>query len=200
MGSDGSEDQDGTFLSAAQQRRDAWKLSLEEELLRREDALPTVVRSANASARVKYAMVVSVADEILRSQEGFVACGKGCSHCCHMNVQISNVEAEKLQERSGKQKAKILRPVRHAHDEFKGVKCPFLGTAGECTVYESRPLACRTHTSFGVDDYGCLSVNMHRLTVPMVRMTGIVEAYAEVVGGRSGIVLADIRDFFPEQT
>lgn len=198
MGNLGCEKEDILFVEVAKERRDAWQESLEGSLLKREEELPRAVRSLNASGRVKYAMVVAVADEVLRSQERFVACRRGCSHCCHMNVQISNIEAERLEERSGRQKAKIIRPVRHEQDKFEGVRCPFLGGNGECTVYDARPLACRTHTSFGETDYGCLEGNMNRLRVPMTRMTGIAEACSAAVGGRSGMVLADIRDFFTE--
>lgn len=82
-----------------------------------------------------------------------IRCARGCSHCCHGPVEIAAHEAELLVDvvrASGRQldEERLQRQSRYAVDTWREQApndraCVFLGGDGACTVYESRPGACR---------------------------------------------------------
>ncbi len=82
-----------------------------------------------------------------------VRCGKGCSHCCREAVEIWPHEAALLVEITREagialDTARLERQSRHTVDTWRqqplaDKACVFLGGDGACTVYESRPNACR---------------------------------------------------------
>ena len=84
---------------------------------------------------------------------GNIRCGKGCSHCCREAVEIWPHEAALLIEiarTAGMEldQARLERQSRYTVDTWRqqpaaDKACTFLGGDGACTVYESRPNACR---------------------------------------------------------
>lgn len=70
----------------------------------------------------------------------FTSCSKGCSHCCRMDVQLTTFEAEYIYMSTGI--SHIPKPELTIKN--KGA-CPFLSSAGECSIYAYRPLFCRTY-------------------------------------------------------
>ena len=85
-----------------------------------------------------------------------VSCCKGCSGCCHYEIEITGDEAailaavvrggypadmERLRTQAGRERKAaewldVLRPDN---------RCVFLGIDGACQIYEHRPSACRRH-------------------------------------------------------
>ncbi|CAM3344103.1 Zinc-or iron-chelating protein [Paracidovorax anthurii] len=184
-------------ISEADARRAAFVSAIPTEVSRAEDEIPKVVRQMNAAARSKLQRIYQVADALSEHREPFVACHKGCAACCHMNVSITAVEAERLARASGRRKTPLVSTVDHALDEFSGRPCPFLDGQGDCSVYEDRPLSCRKHASFFKSDIACHPPVMHQIEVPMLRFGGLDEALFALSGDQVSPVLADIRDFFP---
>ena len=89
-----------------------------------------------------------------------IQCSKGCSHCCHMWVSVSAPEALVLAARlrtEGRDLAPILAKAKLTQDmdfDARGrfvAPCPLLGDDHGCSVYDARPLACRTATSADAD-------------------------------------------------
>lgn len=92
-----------------------------------------------------------------------IACAKGCSYCCHYYVLVRTSEVLALAEAIQALPDSLLTELkdRIAHtvkltasmnaDEYKAsnVPCALLKD-GLCSVYESRPLTCRTHHSADV--------------------------------------------------
>lgn len=82
-----------------------------------------------------------------------IQCGKGCNHCCREAVEIWPQEAVLLagvvhdtgmtldMTRLERQSAYTVDTWRQQPMADKA--CAFLGSDGACTVYESRPNACR---------------------------------------------------------
>jgi Fe-S-cluster containining protein len=98
---------------------------------------------------------------------GALACGAGCSWCCHFTVDVRPVEVFRLLdfvERtfSPEEKARVFAEVRansamlanldESERMTRNVKCPFL-SSGKCTVYEARPQTCRNYHA--TDAAGC---------------------------------------------
>lgn len=98
---------------------------------------------------------------------GTLACGAGCSWCCHFTVDVRAVEVFRVLdfvERTfaPEEKARVFAEARANsamlgnldEDErmTRNVKCPFL-SAGRCTVYEARPQTCRNYHATSV--VGC---------------------------------------------
>lgn len=81
-------------------------------------------------------------------------CRKGCSACCYQRVAISEVEAEVLSKRISKEDIPALKKQAQAAHNSEVVynkqltrdeaRCVFLKN-GECSVYDVRPMMCRTY-------------------------------------------------------
>lgn len=158
----------------------------------------------NRSHRSRLRLAVQLVDELARSLAPLAACKRGCAHCCHIRVEMTQLEAEQLGEAIGR------RPnTRHRYQSPKpedygyDTPCPFLHDVQgqfECSIYEHRPFACRKHHSVDVDALFC------RLDLPQRFMTGVAHVpakaallvYATAISPSMG--LADIRDWFPGET
>jgi Fe-S-cluster containining protein len=127
---------------------------------------------ASIVAGDSYKSVLKRADEffsgVLAEQPGNLQCGRGCSLCCYGLFEIGSADvpliAEGLAELHPRRRAMIVRRARQiveesghpdlrecAPDEKEAffektaaTPCPNLGEAGDCLVYEHRPLVCRT--------------------------------------------------------
>ena len=169
---------------------------LPKELDEQDDAIADILHRENASAKSKLRKIYSLMSEVSQHLGPYVACEKGCSDCCKMNISISVVEAERLSAVSGKPMASVKQPTRHSKEEFTGSPCPFL-VADSCSVYEARPYACRAHFSFDTSSYWCHPERMHNGELTLLAMGGVRKAYDEVVVNSRLHGFADIRDFFP---
>ncbi len=177
-------------------RRAALIAVLPAELKDREDALPARIRADNASAQSKLGRIYALVDEFSAYRAPYVACQQGCSDCCRMNVQISNLEAARIAAATGRRARPLARSVRHDDGKFAGQACPFL-VEGSCSIYEYRPYVCRNHASFDVDAFWCEPGRMQTVKLPMLELSGAKQALVEVLRQTKQPLLADIRDFFP---
>lgn len=100
-------------------------------------------------------------DQVARSQPAELQCGRGCSLCCYGAFEIGDgdvaVIAEGLESLHPMRRKKVIRRAleiveKHAgaasreafFDATSNVACPALDDKGLCTMYEHRPLVCRT--------------------------------------------------------
>ncbi|UYL09403.1 YkgJ family cysteine cluster protein [Bdellovibrio sp. SKB1291214] len=96
--------------------------------------------------------------EIESEKDIKISCRKGCSACCHMEVEITSYEAKILSQlvkeghaidraRLKRQSQRTLQDPqwkqgpRHADNP-----CVFLNGEGSCSIYEHRPVMCRRHS------------------------------------------------------
>ena len=98
-----------------------------------------------------------------------IQCRKGCSKCCSQIFHITLIDAyiikEHIRSLPLKRRDELQQKARdyltnlpltggekeHTAGMFaEGVPCPALGTEGECTIYEARPVICRR---FGMPIY-----------------------------------------------
>jgi len=81
---------------------------------------------------------------------GDISCKKGCSHCCHLNVQLSEDEALLIAEYCKEShipidRSYLLMQLSVSKEEiwkYPFSACVFLKD-GLCSIYEVRPSACR---------------------------------------------------------
>ncbi len=85
-----------------------------------------------------------------------LACSKGCSGCCHYEVEITSDDAAVLKlvvdegrvidrERLAVQAARERKSPAWRKFMSKENRCVFLGEDGACGIYEDRPSVCRKH-------------------------------------------------------
>lgn len=73
-----------------------------------------------------------------------LACRSGCSACCRVELEVSQVEAEALREALAALDAEVRsRLAERAHARSPGDPCVMLED-DRCVVYDARPLVCRT--------------------------------------------------------
>lgn len=179
----------------AENRRAAFLSALPKDTLDREDAIAANVANANASVRSKLRRIYTLMDEMSAFRRDHVACKKGCSACCQMNITVSSMEAESIAAATGRPAAIVTETIAHPQEEFIGNPCPFL-RANECSIYDHRPLACRKHSSYFTTEKWCSPPYVNTVQAPLVRFSGLDEALAVVSVRKGTTVFADIRDFF----
>lgn len=116
-----------------------------------------------AAGGVSRDMVLAVLDNAhnfasgFNDEKKFYACSEGCHFCCHQRVGSTAIEivyiATYLKEmRTEEDRARIVRKLEETIKarptaEPTHHRCPFLSGMGNCTIYDVRPLACRSVTS-----------------------------------------------------
>ncbi len=114
---------------------------------------------ALATAVVRFhKRVDEVVDATLRGHSVEVACRRGCSFCCSLQVQVAPHEAFTLAEWLRKNfsptrlaevtsrlrdNAAKTRAMGDAARKRSNLACALLGDDGACTAYEARPAQCR---------------------------------------------------------
>jgi Fe-S-cluster containining protein len=114
-----------------------------------------MLNNPHMSVAAKIRMLWAVVDEIGALVAPRAACRKGCSHCCHISVLMPMQEAELIGKRIGVKPVKITGIT--GRDDIKSGydnPCPFLKN-GACSIYDSRPLACRQHFNMDSDALLC---------------------------------------------
>lgn len=142
--------------------------------------------------------MVQIIDQVAEKVAPTATCRRGCSHCCRQSVIVTEWEAQRIGRAIGRDPAPVsgsTRTIDTAAADFAGVPCTFLRD-GECTVYDVRPLCCRTHFSLGAAEL-CDTQKFPGGEVPYFNLSSFVMAYG-MLFMQSGSGLADIRDFFPE--
>jgi Fe-S-cluster containining protein len=161
-------------------------------------SLPQRISKMNARRDIKLTEVLNTADRIMGHAEKFAACRMGCGHCCYASVPITDFEAKYIGEKINTAPAPIKQSIRRNLNEFSGkTPCHFLKDES-CSIYEFRPLTCRIHMNFDIDNYWCLHENWNNpeATIPKPTIDALTTAYHQL-GDKLKPVVADIRDFFP---
>jgi Fe-S-cluster containining protein len=107
-----------------------------------------------------------VVDATLRGHSIEVACRRGCSFCCSLQVQVAphetftlaqwlrkNFSAERLAAVTARLRdnAAKTRAMGDAARKRSNLACALLGDDGACTAYEARPAQCRRFHSTNLE-------------------------------------------------
>jgi len=89
-----------------------------------------------------------------------VTCKKSCSFCCYQQILITKSEGDLLSDVIKENPLVVNMDRLELHRTWKQVdswnyplemkRCPFLSDQNLCSIYEYRPLVCRTHRSADV--------------------------------------------------
>lgn len=146
------------------------------------------------------------------------ACKSGCAACCRQSVLLTEPEAKMIAKETG---ATYHAPAKwrgsEPATEYSGKPCPFLGADERCTIYASRPFACRVLFNLDRDALLCEIIPGAAASVPYANAMSLNLAYVEghvpdmkalreqFSGGasvddlaRAAVHWADLREFFPE--
>ena len=183
-----------------EQRINAYMASIPDELRPEAEMLPRQLALMNSSPAAKIHRVHLMADRIFASAGPHVACKRGCAHCCYISVPISRAEAAYIGERIGIVPADVRGSEPRDERSFSyQTPCSFL-RGNECSIYEHRPLTCRSAFNFDADNYWCRHENWSKpgAAVPRPNFSVLRDAYM-AASSRNGEPpeFADIRDFFP---
>ena len=175
----------------------------ESMMLDAQKRVNAIIKS-HRNLETKLTAFYAVVDEVMKPIASECACRKGCSHCCHITVLITEHEAAYIGKRIGRKPAKPKTVWRNP--EYNPVDwgyhnpCTFL-VDGACSIYAHRPLPCRTQYNADVDSLLC------ELTPPESKPVRYVDnrkwdnAWLKIVlsvhHDRAPVV-ADIREFFPK--
>jgi Fe-S-cluster containining protein len=138
---------------------------------------------ASAAADFTFALYTAT---VAKSQSEPIACAQGCSHCCRTYVSATVPEILRLAGRVRSEKVKMEKIVAAgAHsaavpqDERwrDKVWCPNLENS-MCSVYEHRPLACRTMLSKSLP--ACVSYFVDDVNAEIPSPRGAAEARGRV--------------------
>lgn len=119
------------------------------------------------------------------------ACRRDCAHCCSLRTyasvpellwlarwlraHLTPAQLDALRRRVRAARARVASLDHEAHFDAR-VTCPLLGEQGECTAYDARPIACRTH--FSADASACARPS--DALVPMHRPSKLIGAGASI--------------------
>jgi Fe-S-cluster containining protein len=159
---------------------------------------PTVYQLLNAASAASTASkrvfwINKAADALAHTFQPVSACKAGCSHCCHIPVNLTKAEADFLGKAIGLKPSSISTHATGRNAEFE--PCTFLA-GGHCSIYKDRPSVCRTHMNMDRDDLLCRLVPGAKIPVPYLDTRPVVMARV-LAGGRSPS--ADIRQWFPQR-
>lgn len=97
---------------------------------------------------VRVNSINQIVDGFFQNTANKASCKRGCSSCCHLNVDITDCEAQVIKKfphnkKNLKLHSKLGQATRHKLSREESA-CPFLKD-NECSIYEDRPLACRAY-------------------------------------------------------
>lgn len=149
---------------------------------------------AKGTSRQRIVSLRNLTGQISKEASSLTACRKGCSDCCHIPVALNRIEAQVIGAAIGVKPAEVQ--PREALDPSYGYDrpCTFL-EEGRCSIYEHRPMSCRTLVNLDKDELLCRLLPDKTVPVPYLDMTSLQMLY---VIGSEGSPLGDIRDFFPQ--
>jgi len=159
-----------------------------------------------APIRKRVERLAVIREEVAAIVAPVSSCKEGCSHCCKMAVGITGTDAAAIAKHLGIKArpvpaidlAALEDPRDAAVTKYMGTVCPFLKN-NRCSIYEVRPMACRTHYNLSAFPEVCNVIDYPGNDVPNLdwRPVWHAEAFLELETHGPNTRLGDIREFFP---
>ena len=85
-------------------------------------------------------------DRLFDKHRAQMACHEGCHDCCAPELSVTRVEADQIKSYLAEHPRLVERlQTLSVEDPHGGARCSLLDAAGRCSIYEVRPLICRSH-------------------------------------------------------
>ena len=164
--------------------------SFPASLSRKEAGLYHRIIKSKGNHLNKLSSLFSEMNEIYAHVNKFTPCEKGCSHCCHIPVSVSELEAEYIEK-----SLKIKRKPFSAYDKTQDKPCPFLKNNG-CSIYNARPFVCRRHLVLTKSAYWCELERCNQEIMPLLNFTETQKSFTYLINESGKNKLFDIRELF----
>jgi uncharacterized protein len=85
-------------------------------------------------------------DKIFTKHNSEMSCAEGCHDCCAPDLSVTQIEAEMIREFITA-RPEIVEQLKTLAtlNPHQGTRCALLNAEGQCSIYEARPLICRSH-------------------------------------------------------
>lgn len=120
----------------------------------------------------------------------YVPCKKGCIHCCHIPVSISELEAKFITKHTSMKRSKA-----NSFVNLDKSPCPFL-KKGACSIYKVRPFVCRRHVMLDNTAKWCHIDVCDKITLTQLTFTEIDKFYEFLLHDSGKNERLDIREAF----
>lgn len=155
--------------------------------------IANIVQFENVNPIEKLELIYFLFDKVTDFISPYTVCEKGCSHCCHVKVPITSLEASYIQRKAciSKDDGKSIT----IFNDRQKVPCTFLCTEGSCTIYKFRPFTCRTYHVIDDPKYCKQQIIQH---VEYKSESNVVLKKLEkiILYLNDGESIRDIRDYF----
>lgn len=144
----------------------------------------------NAFSKLQY--LYDFMDDISTFVGNCVPCKKGCTHCCHIPVSISELEIEYITKQTKIKRSKISQAINDS-------PCPFL-KKGACSIYKVRPFVCRQHVMLDESPKWCHLDVCNEITITQLKFTEVDKFYVLLLHDCGKNNRLDIREAFGTNT
>lgn len=175
-----------TSLRFSEENLERLNRGVPEDIRNRENFLLQKLTSSPHGRLKKLEILFSEMDIIYSHINKFTVCKKGCNHCCHYEIAISELETKHI-KRNVKTRKLNLKPENNS--------CPFL-KKGSCMIYKYRPFLCRRHLFVGDSPKWCNIDICNSYEFPLVTLTEVDNSYAYLIGENGMKTIKDIRQVF----
>lgn len=160
----------------------------------REERLVESIGRLGDDPLVRLEKLYNFMDELYSFVARYTACTRGCSHCCHIEIEISAIEAEHIEKSLG-----IKRNPNLVKSSHFGTPCPFLKN-GSCSIYRHRPFVCRRHVALFDNPKWCEIGVCNSYSFPQLRFTEVDKCHKLITCDNGRQQWYDIRQLFTQIT
>lgn len=149
------------------------------------------IQTSKGDPLKKLQILYAFMDEIYDHVNKQTPCRKECYHCCHYSLAVTELEVQFIEKTNDiKRNEKRL-----TTSDLHGTPCPLM-QEGICTVYQSRPFACRKRVAMARSSDWCRAEIVTDHQLPMIHFEEIDRSFDLIVLHSQLIKSADIREFF----
>lgn len=108
--------------------------------------MPTQGKQQARAALVQLGIKVEAHVEGVTARHGArMSCARGCHACCQPGLTVGPAEAALIRTalEDPQRRQRVLEVARQ--NPWNGTRCALLDADGACTIYDARPLVCRSH-------------------------------------------------------